>query len=197
MAAQTRGFLFTDSVLVDLGTFGGEDAVLTAVNDFGQLVGFYGTESHADYANRRAFVVQQGGTAEDIGTLGGRLTTPTSINNHGRIVGFAQLRGGESRAFAYESGQLSALGVLPGGRQSFAYGVNESGDAVGSSEAADGSLHATLYRAGQVIDLNALIPAGSGWRLTEARGINASGAIVGTGVVQGRQRAFKLTPIDQ
>jgi probable HAF family extracellular repeat protein len=35
MAAQTRGFLFSDSVLIDLGTFGGEDAVLTAVNDLG------------------------------------------------------------------------------------------------------------------------------------------------------------------
>jgi probable HAF family extracellular repeat protein len=197
MAAQTRGFLFSDSALIDLGTFGGEDAVLTAVNDFDHFVGFYSTESHVDYASRRAFVVQQGGTAEDIGTLGGRLTTPTAINNRGRVVGFAQLRGGESRAFVYESGQLSALGVLAGGRQSFAYGVNEPGDAVGSSEAADGSLHATMYRAGQVIDLNTLIPAGSGWRLTEARGINVSGAIVGTGVIQGRQRAFKLTPTDQ
>jgi len=197
MAAQTRGFLFSDSVLIDLGTFGGEDAVLTAVNDLGQLVGFYSTESHADYANRRAFIVQQGGTAEDIGTMGGQLTTPTAINNQGRVVGFAQLRGGESRAFVYESGQLSALGVLPGGRQSFAYGINQPGDAVGASEAVDGSLHATLYKAGQVIDLNTVIPAGSGWRLTEARGINASGVIVGTGVFQGRQRAFKLTPVDQ
>lgn len=197
MAPQTRGFLFSDSVLVDLGTFGGEDAVLSAVNDFGHFVGFYSTESHADYASRRAFVVQQGGTAQDIGTLGGTLTTPTAINNRERVVGFAQLRGGESRAFAYEAGQLSALGVLPGGHQSFAYGINARGDAVGSSEASDGSLHATLYRGGQVIDLNTLIAAGSGWRLTEARGINASGAIVGTGVLQGRQRAFKLTPIDQ
>jgi len=197
MAPQTRGFLYSDSALIDLGTFGGEDAVLTAVNDFGQFVGFYSTESHADYASRRAFIVQQGGTAEDIGTLGGPLTTPTAINNGGRVVGFAQLRGGESRAFVFEAGQLSALGVLPGGRQSFAYGINERGDAVGSAESTDGSLHATLYRAGQVIDLNTLIAAGSGWRLTEARGINASGAIVGTGVFQGRQRAFKLTPIDQ
>jgi len=194
MAARTRGFLYSDSVLVDLGTFGGEDAVLTAVNDLGHFVGFYSTESHADYARHRAFRVQQGGTAQDLGTLGGARTTPTAINNRGRVVGFAQRRSGESQAFVYEAGRLTSLGILPGGRQSFAYGLNEAGEAVGASEAADGSLHATLYRGGQIIDLNTVIPSASGWRLTEARDINASGVIVGTGVIRGRQRAFRLTP---
>jgi probable HAF family extracellular repeat protein len=195
MAARTRGFLYSDSTIVDLGTFGGEDAVLTAVNDVQTLVGFYSTESHADYASHRAFRVRRGGTAEDLGTLGGRLTTPTAINDRGRIVGFAQLPNGESRAFVSDGGPVTSLGTLPGGRQSFAYGVNAAGDVAGASEASDGSLHAVVYRGGQITDLNTLIAPTSGWRLTEARGINASGVIVGTGVNRGHQRAFKLTPI--
>jgi probable HAF family extracellular repeat protein len=193
-AARTRAFLFSSSSLADLGTFGGEDAVLTAVNDQGFFVGFYSTESHADYASHRAFLVQQGGAAQELGSLGGRLTTPTAINNRGRVVGFGQRRSGESEAFVYEGGRLSALGVLPGGRQSFAYGLNEAGDVVGASEAADGSLHATLYRQGRIIDLNAAIPSTSGWRLIEARDINEAGVIVGTGIHSGGQRAFRLTP---
>ena len=50
-----------------------------------------------------------------------------------------------------------------------------------------------LYEKGVLIDLNSLIPASSGWVLTEARGINESGQIVGTGVLNGQERAFLLT----
>jgi hypothetical protein len=51
-----------------------------------------------------------------------------------------------------------------------------------------------LFEDGRVIDLNTLLPANSGRTLTEARDINDRGQIVGTGVVNGRQRAFLLTP---
>jgi len=43
-------------------------------------------------------------------------------------------------------------------------------------------------------DLNGLIPAGARWLLTEARDINDSGQIVGTGIFDGQVRAFLLTP---
>jgi len=39
-----------------------------------------------------------------------------------------------------------------------------------------------------------LIPAGARWLLTEARDINDSGQIVGTGIFDGQVRAFLLTP---
>jgi probable HAF family extracellular repeat protein len=194
MAARTRGFLYGDSTLVDLGTFGGEDAVLTAVNDLGHFVGFYSLDPEADYSSHRAFHLQQGGIAQELGSLGGRITTPTAINNKGVIVGFGQLANGEYQAFVYGAGRLTALPTLRGGRQSFAWGVNEPGDIVGSSEAANGSLHAVLYQAGAIVDLNSLVPAGSGWLLTEARDINNSGAIVGAGVIGGAMHAFMLVP---
>ncbi len=62
------------------------------------------------------------------------------------------------------------IGVLAGGGQSFAYGINNRGDVVGAADSG-GTLHAVLYEKGVLIDLNSLIPASSGWVLTEARGI--------------------------
>jgi hypothetical protein len=45
---------------------------------------------------------------------------------------------------------------------------------------------------GAMLDLNALIPSGSGWELLEAYGINDSGEIVGEGLLNGRSHAFRL-----
>ena len=44
-------------------------------------------------------------------------------------------------------------------------------------------------------DLNALIPAGSGWTLTNAVAVNELGEISGTGDYQGNTRAFRLQPV--
>ena len=52
----------------------------------------------------------------------------------------------------------------------------------------------TVTHANNMRDLNGLIPSGSGWVLTEARDINDSGRIVGTGWRNGEQRGFLLTP---
>jgi hypothetical protein len=42
-------------------------------------------------------------------------------------------------------------------------------------------------------DLNATIPAASGWRLTAATDISDTGRIVGIGLERGQRRAFRLT----
>jgi hypothetical protein len=46
-------------------------------------------------------------------------------------------------------------------------------------------------------DLNDLIPAGSGWELETARGINDNGWIVGEGTFNGEHRMFLLTPVPE
>jgi probable HAF family extracellular repeat protein len=193
MAARTRIFQLEGGRIVDLGAFGGEDAVVSAINDAGQVAGFFSTDPHAEYAEHRAFVTV-GPNAIELGHLGGRITTATDLNASGLVVGFGQTRSGEPHAFAYEAGTIRNLGTLPGGHQSFAYGVNGRGDIVGASTSANRSLRAVMYRNGVLTDLNTLIPAGSGWVLTEARDINDAGQIVGNGVFGGRQRGFLLTP---
>jgi probable HAF family extracellular repeat protein/autotransporter-associated beta strand protein len=60
---------------------------------------------------------------------------------------------------------------------------------------AGGANHAFVsYSGGAAADLNDLIPAGSGWILNFARGINNAGQIVGFGTSNGEQHAFLLTP---
>jgi probable HAF family extracellular repeat protein len=43
-------------------------------------------------------------------------------------------------------------------------------------------------------DLNKLIPAGAGWLLEIAYGINNAGQIVGLGVHNGQEHGFLVTP---
>jgi probable HAF family extracellular repeat protein len=193
MAARSRVFIYRESQVVDLGTFGGEDGVVAAINDSGQLVGQFGTEPHADYADHRGFLLN-GKKLTDLGSLGGRMTTPTDINNAGQVVGYGQLRSGANHAFLYRAGRLADLGTLPGGTQSYAYAINNPGQAVGASDSSADAQRAVLFEGGQVRDLNGLIPATSGWLLSEARDINDAGQIAGTGVYEGQVRAYLLTP---
>jgi probable HAF family extracellular repeat protein len=193
-AARNRVFLYSDHRITDLGTFGGEDSIVMAINDAGQMAGSYGTDPEADYAERVAFLYS-GGKVIALGSFGGKVTIANEINNAGQVVGQSQNARGEYRAFIYSGGALVDLGTLPGGTQSFAYGINQSGQVVGASDSASSTLHAFLHSGGSMKDLNTLIPANSGWVLTEARAINTSGQIVGNGIKDGEQRAFLLTPI--
>jgi probable HAF family extracellular repeat protein len=191
MTTVNRNFKHGDAMAEELGNFGGETSVVMAVNESGQTVGSYSLDSHADYADRRAFIAT-GNTAVNLGTLGGRVSLPMDINNSGDVVGKSQTESGEFHGFVYSAGALIDIGVLAGGGQSFAYGINNRGDVVGAADSG-GTLHAVIYEKGVLTDLNSLIPAGSGWVLTEARGITENGQIVGTGVLNGQERAFLLT----
>ncbi|MGK7297249.1 MAG: Ig-like domain-containing protein, partial [Candidatus Wenzhouxiangella sp. M2_3B_020] len=53
---------------------------------------------------------------------------------------------------------------------------------------------AYLWIRGTLVDLNECGAADEGWTLVEARDVNAAGQIVGTGVRDGQQRAFVLSP---
>jgi probable HAF family extracellular repeat protein len=57
--------------------------------------------------------------------------------------------------------------------------------------------HAFIYSGGVMTDLNNLISPSIGWVLNRADAINDSGQIVGTGYINGRSRAFLLTPVPE
>ena len=193
MSARNRVLFYRDSRVEDLGTFGGEDGRVVAVNGR-SLVGFFSSEPHADYAQHRSFLFT-GGKLVPIGSLGGQLTTARDLNSRDEVVGDGDAGHGAHHAFLFAGGTLRDLGTLAGGRQSAAYAINERSDIVGFSEGSDHSARAVIVTAGVMRDLNGLIPSGSGWVLTEARDINDAGRIVGTGWLDGEQRGFLLTPI--
>jgi probable HAF family extracellular repeat protein len=187
-----RAYLYTTNRTIDLGTFGGKQSEAIAINDAGEIVGHFYTQYHD--GEKRAVIYHAGKVAE-IGTFGGNGSLAVAINTSGQVVGYADLPGGDQRAFLFTHGKIKNLGTLPGGTQSFAYGIDNRGRVVGASDAKDSPLRAFIYSDGVMQDLNKLIPADSGWVLTEAKAINESGQIVGYGFLEGERRAFLLTPV--
>ena len=189
-----RAFVYAhDNMVVDLGTFGGNDAIAVAVNDSNQITGYYTMGAHGGaYA---AFLLSSGGRVVDLGRLNGYVPIPVDVNNSGQVLGNVYTAGGETHACLYDGATLSDLGTFTSGSQSLAYGLNDAGVVVGTSDSAAGALRAFIYDAGVMRDLNELIPSDSGWLLTEARDINNVGQIVGAGVINGETRAFLLTPL--
>lgn len=124
----------------------------------------------------------------------------TGINDRGQVVGFRDTPGGPGgpatrRAFVTAPGApIGALLGTLGGARSAALAINDGGVAVGWAEIADGTRHAFLHDAGLLLDLNDLIPPGSGWTLREATAINDGWQIAGNGVHNGQERAFLLSP---
>src|SRR5215207_8049071 len=185
----------------DLGTLPGRtESGAFDINNTGQVVGYSGNITYPEDAH--AFLYS-GDQMQNLGTLpGGTESGASDINNTGQIVGSSYIpvpgeEGGDlgnNHAFLYSGGQMQDLGTLPGGIGSIAYSVNDSGQVVGVSLTSNETKRAFLYSDAQMYDLNDLIPGDAGWTLLEARGINTSGQIVGTGVINGQTRAFLATP---
>jgi probable HAF family extracellular repeat protein len=187
---QGHAFIATNGSLQDLGTLaGGSWSSAYAINANGEAAG-YGVTSSGAF---RGFTWTAGGGLDELGTLGGANSYAMAIDDAGTVAGSAQLANGAMHAFISSGDALIDLGTL-GGMNSYAYGISASGEVVGYSGAADGSTQAFLYDNGVMIDLNSLIDPASGWVLTQAYAINASGEIAGAGWFNGAEHAFLLDP---
>jgi hypothetical protein len=112
-----------------------------------------------------------------------------------RDAGTGQLRGIE---YTLDPSSPSAtdLGLADAGRDDEALAVNDAGQAVGWGITPSDQQVALMFNPGQApTDLNTLLPAGSGWTLQGATGINNSGQIVGYGRHNGIPRGFVMTPV--
>lgn len=181
-----HAFLYYNSAISDLGSFGGYSSG-ASVNDWGQVAGF---ASDATTGISHAFVDVNGvmnnldPTAESYGR---------GINDLGQVVGeFVTANQTAIHGFMYSQGNLNDIG-LAGSSETDALAINNWGQIVGTTFLADGQI-AFLYEGGRFFDLNSMIPAGSGWELTWASGINNVGQVVGYGLVNNKYRAFLLTP---
>ena len=134
----------------------------------------------------------------DLGTLGGSYSTGFSINSSGQVTGSSNTTGDSSyHAFLISPPYtaMTDLGTL-GGTYAFSLGINSSGQVVGYSQTTGGSNDAFLYTSATgMVDLNTLLPSGSGWVLGVAKTINDAGQITGNGVnPSGALHAFLLSP---
>jgi probable HAF family extracellular repeat protein len=188
----THGVFDDGTTAFDLGTLDGARIDVVDINDAGHVIGHRYPDHHGGF--RHAFVYD-GTEVNLLGSFGGDTTTATDVNELAQIVGYSATATGEIRAFLYDGGVMRGLGLLPGGTQSLAYGIDNLGRIVGAADSDGTGLQAVLYSGGLILNLNTLIPTGSGWVLVAARAINDQGQIVGDGIIDGKEQAFLLTPV--
>jgi len=188
-----RPYWWKNGVMHDMGTLGGTGGDALGVNAAGDIVGWASLpgddESHA-------FLAKPGGPLYDLGTLGGPASYGWAINDLVHVCGWSMIQDNvpDSRGFIWADGIMKSLGTL-GGIYSSAYGMNNLDEVVGNSTRPDWVQVAFLWRDDEMIDLNSLLPPGTGWLLTDAYFIDDHEVIVGVGKrPDGKTRAYMLTP---
>lgn len=124
-----------------------------------------------------------GGAALRAGTYASQAN---AFNGSGQIVGVIYFSGLPSHAALYSNGVWTDLGAFPGASATSATGINLAGQIVGTAFFPQVSYHPPIpgkhvpfiVSSGALVDLNTLIPANTGFKLTDALGINGSGQIV-------------------
>ena len=194
----SQAFYSGSNGMIALPTLGGRYSRANDLNDKNDIVGS-AELSTSDDVHAVLWTKSNGKKATwaitDIGTLPGFASSvATAVNKHQQIVGWSFTNTFSSaKAFSYENGTMVQLPDL-GGNLSSANGINRFGEIVGWSQMfATNIRHAVLWQNGQIIDLNTLLPAGSGWVLNNAAAINDRGDIIGTGTdPTGKTRGFIL-----
>jgi probable HAF family extracellular repeat protein len=193
---NARAFLYSHGTMTDIGRLLGNglrNSFGYSINDAGHLAG---VAYNSSYSTPHAFFYN-GSTAVDLGNLGGQGSTALAINNSDSVVGYLTTTDSFDHAFQYIGGAMTDLGTL-GGNYSYAFAINNSNMIVGGSftNSTDTVYHAFVLQGASMTDLNLqLDSSGAGWVLAEARGINDSGQIVGTGTYGGAAHMFLLTPV--
>ncbi|CDH44634.1 PEP-CTERM sorting domain-containing protein [Candidatus Contendibacter odensensis] len=191
-----HAFLHSNGVMIDLGTLGGANSAAFGINDSGKIIGNSGI---AGNNVTHAFLYTNSAMTDIPAPYTQVGSYATGINNNGQVIGaFYTTVGGSTRhAFLYSGGPMTDLGTL-GGATSVSYGISDNGQVVGASFTTGNlAVHAFLYADDHLVDLNSLLPTGSGWTLNEAKAINDKSQIVGNGVINGRSHAFLMSPITE
>lgn len=165
------------------GTLGGSYTGATAINGSGAIVGRASAPAADIHGALWSATAAPSATPYDLGTLGGPSSLAISINDAGDIAGSSTTSlGSWDRAFLYTGGVMSNLGVISGDFNSTALDLNGGRDVVGFSESEEDGPRAFLYTTtGGLVNLNAKLPSGTDWTLTNANSINECGQIVGSG----------------
>jgi len=212
-----HAFFWENGKMTDLGTLGGPISVGAGINNSGEVVVGADTSLFGGLPNTicatnaicRMFIWRKGvKVVPDLGTLEGGTDTgiydivsfgsgTNMINNRHQVIGQADIPVIDpnlspiaiSRAFLWEKGALTDLGVLGDGHDAFANAINDEGQVVGASQytaSSDPALqfpppHTFLWQKGSMTDLGAF----PGAKISNGLGINNAGQIVGLSTIPG------------
>src|ERR1041385_9252459 len=183
-----HGFAYSGSIFAILDVPGAYDTVVYAINDSGQLAGFYdgpGASGHLGF-------FASNGIFTTLDAPGAYSTIANAINASGDVAGnygyfndgIGTEHGVTSRGFIYSHGSYTTL-AAPGAQQTVVYAINDSGQIAGHYD--DGShQHGFIYSDGHYTTLD--VPSG---RDTLVFAINNSGQVAGVYADQnGVEHAF-------
>jgi len=180
--------LWDHGKMTDLGTLGGTFGFAQCAISRHEVIGQSNLAGDATY---HAFLWRNG-KMNDLGTLGGDDSEAIWINEAGVIAGSADLPApGIHDAVRWKGDQIQDLGTVDGDPCSRGRSINAKGQIVGGSSDCHNFLHAFVWEeGGPMLDLNTLIPPGSGLQLTNAININDRGEILA------KSDPLGVTPID-
>jgi probable HAF family extracellular repeat protein len=181
-------FLWDHGKMIDLGTLGGTIGIAQCTNNRREVIGMSNLPGDENF---HAFFWRDG-EMKDLGTLGGPDSEAIWFNDQGVIAGSADLLApGIHDAVRWKDGQILDLGTIGSDACSRGRAINARGQVVGGSSDCHNFLHAFVWEeGGPMLDLNTLIPPGSGLQLTNAININDRGEILA------KSDPLGVTPID-
>lgn len=185
----THAALLVRGKIIDLGTLGGPNSSVNAMNEAGQVTG---TSSTRDPDTFHAFLYSCGRMI-DIDGRPGKFSAGIGINAKGQVTGQFLNRNNRLHAYLYSGRGLQDLGTL-GGDVSFGWDVNDAGVVVGESvvSAPPSELfppfHPFVFRKGVMRDLGVL--QGGPRTANAAQEINNAGQIAGYSEVAGAFHLF-------
>jgi RHS repeat-associated protein len=202
-----RAFIYTPgSGFMDIGSLGGTTWA-QGISNTGTVVGSSQVSgpSASAYANYgHAIAYEEGVGLVDLNnfvdpTSGVTLIQASAIAQR-YVVGGASQSGGPAIPFRFNLSTEEVQTIAsPWAGDTYALAVNNLGEMVGTGATDAGNQnHAAFFYSDQLgfRNLNDLLPAGTGWFLYSANGINDSGDVVGWGYHNGTPKAFvmKVTP---
>jgi len=171
-------YVYKSGVVIDLGL--PPESIATGINNSGEVVGNNG--SVGSFLRRNGHVTSL------------PLVNAVAINNNGDILGYIQSASGNPQPVLDVGGVLTNI-PLPARTTGpvEVYALNDRDHVVGTVQLNGTTTEPFLWN-GRFWLLNSLIPAGSGWVLRNAEGINIKGQIVGSGTLNGVEAGYILTP---
>jgi probable HAF family extracellular repeat protein len=190
-----QAFLFDGAKVVTLTRPAGRDeAMATAINDSGQIVGYASTIT--DDGAQTTALIWNAAAPQDYLVIGddqSHKLNPADINDNGVVVGLASVDGA-FRAFSWtEAGGLVDDGVPPNGPDSQAYwsAINNAGTIVGGWNAIFAATHATTGQFGAA----GIVPIAAGVDdvASMAHNLDEDGTAVGEMDVDGSGNSVPVT----